>query len=269
MIYQLKITLSGSRPAIWRRAEVEGSILLGQLHWVIQIVMGWTNSHLHQFIVDDTRYGAVHPDFDDWGMDLLDENESTLQQIASEVGSEIKYEYDFGDGWEHLVRVEQIEAPEADVFYPRCLEGERACPPEDVGGIWGYDDLLKALQDRNHPEHEMYSEWIGGVFDPEDFDLEEIHPLLAQLDFYRVRKREKTPTYTPKQGQYLAFIYYYAKLNGCAPAQADIQRYFGVTGPAVNSMLKTLEKRGLISRVPHQPRSIQLLLIREELPDLE
>lgn len=269
VIYQLKITLSDSRPPIWRRVEVEGSISLGQLHGVIQIVMGWTNSHLHQFIADGTSYGMVGPELDDWGMEMLDENKITLEQIASGVGVKFGYEYDFGDGWEHLIQVEQVKEPEADIFYPICLAGKRACPPEDVGGIWGYEDFLKALQDRNHPEHEEYLQWIGGRFDPEYFNLEAVNRILARLDFYRVCKREKSPTYTPKQGQYLAFIYYYTKLNGFPPAQADIQQYFRVTPPTVNNMLKTLEKRGPISRVPRQPRSIKLLLLREELPDLE
>ena len=165
--------------------------------------------------------------------------------------------------------MEQIKEPEPDIFYPLCLAGKRACPPEDVGGIWGYEDLLKVLQDRNHPEHEEYLQWIGGRFDSEYFNREGVNQVLAQLDFYKVYKRKKVQTYTHKQGQYLAFIYYYTKLNGYPPAQADIQRYFGVTPPTVNSMLKALEKRGLISRVPRQPRSIKLLLIREELPDLE
>lgn len=213
MIYQLKITLSGSRPPIWRRVEVEGSISLGQLHWVIQIAMGWTNSHLHRFIANGTSYGMVDPELDDWGMEMSDENEIAFEQIAPEVGLKIIYEYDFGDGWEHIIQVEQIKEPEPDIFYPICLAGKRACPPEDVGGIWGYEDFLKALQDRNHPEHEEYLQWIGG--------------------------------------------------------RADMQRYFCVTLPSVNNMLKTLEKRGLISRIPRQPRSIKLLLLREELPDLE
>jgi hypothetical protein len=270
MIYQLKITLSDSKPPIWRRIEVDGFISLGQLHWVIQLVMGWTNSHLHHFIVDGTYYGMCDPDFSDWGdMETLDEEKFTLQNIASDVGSKFIYEYDFGDSWEHLVLVEAIKEPEAGVFYPRCLKGKRSCPPEDVGGIWGYYGFLEALQDKDHPEHESYVEWIGSVFDPEYFPLETINQLLAQLDFYKMDKRKEALSYTPKQGQYLAFIYYYTKLNGYPPAQADIQGYFGITGPAVNSMLKMLEKQGFISRVAHQARSIKLLLRREELPDLE
>ena len=271
MIYRLKITLAGSRPPIWRRVDVDGNISLGELHQVIQLAMGWTDSHLHQFIVNDTYYSTPYPGMEDWGMmeDIRDANEISLQQVVVEAGAQFIYEYDFGDGWEHRIRVEQIKEPEAEVFYPVCLTGKRACPPEDVGGVWGYEECLSALQNKNHPEHEMYSEWIEEPFDPEYFNLEERNRRLSFLDFYKVFKREKAPVYTDRQGQYLTFIYYYTKLNGYPPAQADIQRYFRITGPSVNSMLKTLEKRGLISRVPRQPRSIKLLLSREELPDLE
>ena len=270
MIYRLKITLAGFRPPIWRRVEVDGNISLGELHEVIQIAMGWEDAHLHQFIVGDTYYSTPHPGLEDWEMMdyMQDANEISLQQVAAEVGVRFTYKYDFGDSWEHRIRVEQIKEPEAEVLYPVCLTGKRACPPEDVGGVWGYQEFLSALKNKNHPEHEMYSEWIGGTFDPENFDLEECNRMLSFLDFYKVFKREKAPVYTDRQGQYLTFIYYYSKLNGYPPAQADIQRYFRVTGPSVNSMLKTLEKRGLISRVPRQPRSIKLLLSREELPDL-
>ncbi len=268
MIYKIKITLRDSKPPIWRRVAVEGQISLGHLHWVIQLAMGWTNSHLHQFIVGDTFYGMCDPEFSDLGMETLDEEKFTLQEIASDVGSKFKYEYDFGDGWEHLLHVEAISEPEAGVAYPYCLKGKRSCPPEDVGGIWGYHNFLETLQDEKHPEHESYVEWIGDGFESEHFDLEEANQQLAQLDFYSVYRRKEALSYTPTQGQYLAFIYYYIKLNGNAPAQADIQVYFGVTGPSVNSMLKTLEKQGLISRVAHQPRSIKLLLRRDELPDL-
>ncbi len=270
MIYRLKITLTGSRPPIWRRVEVDGNISLGELHEVIQIAMGWEDSHLHQFIVDDTYYSTPYPGMADWEIMeyMQDANEISLQQVAVEVGVRFTYKYDFGDSWEHMIRVEQIKEPEVEVLYPVCLTGKRACPPEDVGGVWGYEECLSALQNKNHPEHERYSEWIEEPFDPENFDLEASNRMLSFLDCYKIFKREKALVYTDRQGQYLTFIYYYTKLYGCPPAQADIQRYFGITGPSVNSMLKTLEKRGLISRVPRQPRSIKLLLSREELPDL-
>jgi len=199
----------GFRPPIWRRVEVDGNISLGELHLVIQIVMGWEDAHLHQFIVDDIYYSTPYPGMEDWGMMdyMRDANEISLRQVAVEVGVRFIYKYDFGDSWEHVIRVEQIKEPEAGVFCPVCLTGKRACPPEDVGGIWGYEEFLSALQNKNHPEHEMYSEWIGGTFDPENFDLEESNRMLSFLDFYKVFKREKAPVYTDRQGQYLTFIY--------------------------------------------------------------
>lgn len=267
MIYQLKITLSGSEPPIWRRFVVDGQTSLGDLHSLIQLVMGWSDSHLHHFVVEGSYYGLQDPELFDEGLGTLDEQSFTLTQVAPGPGGSLVYEYDFGDSWVHVIEVEGITEPAAGVSYPRCLAGERCCPPEDVGGIWGYEEFLAALRDAGHPEHSRYVEWIGD-FDPERFDVERVNERLSNLG-QLATGRGTGATYTAKQGQYLAFIYYYRKLNGVAPAQADIQRYFGVSGPSVNAMLKTLEKAGLISRVARQPRSIRLLLSRESLPDLE
>ena len=267
MIYQLKVTLSNSEPPIWRRLAVDGQISLGDLHSVIQLVMGWTDSHLHHFIVDDTYYGVRDSELFDEGYGALDEHRFTLAQVAPGAGGSFEYEYDFGDSWQHIIEVERVGEPAADVSVPRCLEGERSCPPEDVGGIWGYQEFLEALRDADHPMHAANVEWIGD-FDPERFDVKSVNDRLPNLGQLTAGRRSGA-TYTAKQGQYLAFIYYYTKLNGISPAQVDIQRYFGVTGPAVNAMLKTLEKAGLISRVARQARSIRLLLSREALPDLD
>ena len=267
MIYQLKVTLSDSEPPIWRRFVVDGQISLGDLHSVIQLVMGWSDSHLHHFVVDDAYYGLQDPELSEEGPGTLDEQSFTLTQVAPRPGGSLVYEYDFGDSWKHVIEVEGITEPAAGVSYPRCLVGERCCPPEDVGGIWGYEEFLAALRNAGHPEHSTYIEWVGD-FDPERFDVDRVNERLSNLAQLATGKRTGA-TYTAKQGQYLAFIYYYTKLNGMAPAQADIKRYFGVSGPSVNAMLKTLEKAGLISRVAGQPRSIRLLLARESLPDLE
>ena len=266
MICQLKVTLCDSEPPIWRRFIVDGQVSLGDLHSVLQLVMGWTDSHLHHFIIDDTYYGLQDPAFDE-GPSTLDEQNFTLADVASGPGASLEYEYDFGDGWEHIIEVEAITPPAADVTHPRCLAGERSCPPEDVGGIWGYEEFLEALSDEAHPEHTASADWVGD-FDPERFDVGTVNNRLSTLGQWATRRRESA-TYTAKQGQYLAFIFYYTKLNGIPPAQSDIHRYFGVSGPAVNAMLKTLEKAGFISRVARQPRSIKLLLRREELPDLD
>jgi hypothetical protein len=178
-IYQIKVTLEYSKPPIWRRFLVPGDITLAKLHYVLQMVMGWTNSHLHQFIVGGTYYGEPHPDY---GFEMRDERRVRLNQIAPREGFKFGYEYDFGDSWLHQVLVEKVLPPEPGQRYPVCIKGRRACPPEDVGGVWGYDDFLEAIRDPDHPEHEDYWEWIGGEFDPEAFDLDEINELLRTFE---------------------------------------------------------------------------------------
>jgi hypothetical protein len=177
-IYQIKVTLRGSKPPIWRRIEVRGDTRLDKLHLILQEVMDWANYHLHQFIVAGNYYGEPHPDYDNWGGEMLDEKKVRLHQIVPGEKFKFIYEYDFGDSWEHELLVEKILPPEKGVHYPRCLKGKRACPPEDVGGIWGYYGFLEAIADPDHPEHEDMLEWVGGEFDPEAFDLDEINERL-------------------------------------------------------------------------------------------
>lgn len=269
MIYQLKITLLNIEPPIWRRIDVDGECSLADLHLIIQIVMGWTNSHLHEFRIADSRFGICNPDLDDWGEETLDEEGYQLERVAPFTGVEFLYEYDFGDSWKHLVKVEAIKEPESEVFHATCLAGERSCPPENAGGISGYKEFLEALGDSDHPEHSSTIDWLGGNFDPETFPIDLVNQTLAQFDSDEIGDYVETVSFTYRQGQYLAFIHYYTKVNGIPPAQADIQRYFAVTPPTVNSMLKRLEQLGFVSRVPRQPRSIRLNLDQRDLPDLE
>ncbi len=171
-IYQLKVTLKYCKPPIWRRIQVRGNTTLYTLHQIIQITMGWTDSHLHQFIAGGVYYGESHPDL---GLDVANEREVRLNQIVTKVKDRFVYEYDFGDGWEHEVVVEALMEPAPGVSYPRCITGKRHCPPEDVGGAWGYAHFLEAIQNEDHPEHEHYMEWSGGPFDPEEFDCQGIN----------------------------------------------------------------------------------------------
>lgn len=177
-VYQLKVTLKGSKPPIWRRFQVRGSTTLAKLHRILQIVMGWEDYHLHQFIVGGVYYGVPDPD---WDLDVKSERWVKLEQVVSDVKDHFVYEYDFGDSWEHEIVVEKVVPPEPDVRYPICLTGKRACPPEDVGGIWGYPEFLEAIHNPEHPEHEAMLEWIGGAFDPEAFDLEAVNQALRRL----------------------------------------------------------------------------------------
>lgn len=174
-IYQIKVTLRGSKPPIWRRIQVRSDITLGQLHHILQNVMDWDGYHLHQFIVGGIYYGEPHPDY---GFDMIDENRIELNQIVSGAKFKFTYEYDFGDSWEHILLVEKILPPEQGQHYPLCVKGKLACPPEDVGGIWGYYGFLEAIRDPKHPEHEDYLEWCGGGFDADAFDLAAINERL-------------------------------------------------------------------------------------------
>jgi hypothetical protein len=171
-IFQFKITLLGSAPPIWRRIQVK-DCTLDKLHEHIQTAMGWTNSHLHQFEIKGQRYGD--PELLDDGFDDFECEDSTktmLNEILPKTGKRFafKYEYDFGDSWEHEVLFEGSPTADPKAKYPLCLEGERCCPPEDCGGVWGYSDFLEAIRNPKHEEHENMLEWIGGKFDPEKFD---------------------------------------------------------------------------------------------------
>lgn len=176
-IYRIKVTLRHIAPAIWRRIEVPADIKLGKLHHVLQMAMGWTDSHLHGFRIGRVSYGVPNPDFPD---DTQNERNVRLDQIADESDT-IIYDYDFGDGWEHDLKIEKILPPEPGAHYPRCLKGKRACPPDDCGGPWGYEHLLEVLRDPKHEEHEEMREWIGGDFDPEVFDLDEVDAALKHV----------------------------------------------------------------------------------------
>ena len=177
-IYQLKVTLKGSKPPIWRRLQVPGEVTLAKLHQVLQAAMGWTDSHLHQFEVDGVYYGP--PELRD-ELDVESEQRLRLRQAAPDERAKFRYEYDFGDDWQHEILVEKIAPPEPGRRYPICLAGKRACPPEDCGGIWGYYQLLETVGNPDDPEHDELREWLGGDFDPEDLDLDEINQSLKRI----------------------------------------------------------------------------------------
>ncbi|MCC7106094.1 MAG: plasmid pRiA4b ORF-3 family protein, partial [Chloroflexi bacterium] len=148
-------------------------------HDVIQEAMGWSQSHLYMFDADGEEYGE--PDPDQFGLPVRSARGTALRRMAPEPGDRFTYEYDFGDDWRHRIVVEKVLPPERGVVYPRCLAGRRACPPEDCGGIWGYEEFLEAIRDPDHEEHEAMLEWVGGAFDPEAFDLKTVNETLANL----------------------------------------------------------------------------------------
>ena len=176
-IYQFKVTLEGVKPPIWRRLWIASSDSLADLHLALQIVMGWTNTHLHEFAKGRDRYSV--PD-EDSPEDIKDADEFRLDKVLKKEQEKLHYMYDFGDGWEHEIVLEKILPFEPDATLPVCLKGSRACPPEDVGGVPGYEMFLEAVSDPSHPQHEDMLEWIGGDFDPEHFDLAETNDLLRE-----------------------------------------------------------------------------------------
>ncbi len=154
------------------------------------MAMGWTNSHLHHFIIGmrpNARYIGFGP-IDEWddAVDEENEDEVLINEVLPSAKTKMIYEYDFGDSWEHEVVLEKVLEAEAGVSYPRCVAGENACPPEDVGGVWGYAEFLRAISDPKHKERKSYLEWVGGEFDPEEFDLEAVNRLLGGRQNYKM-----------------------------------------------------------------------------------
>jgi hypothetical protein len=175
-VYRLKITLAGIKPPIWRRVEVK-DCTLSKLHEVIQVVMGWEGYHLWAFEIEGDQYGdaaAGDPD-------MVSARKLRLSEIVQAGIKKFEYTYDFGDNWQHVIKVEKVLEAETKVKYPRCVKGSRDCPPEDCGGPWGYGDFLDAIQDPDHERHEEILEWVGGKFDPEAFDIEAVNEALARV----------------------------------------------------------------------------------------
>jgi hypothetical protein len=172
-IFQFKITLRDSKPPIWRRIQVK-DISLDKFHEAIQTAMGWTNSHLHHFqMAGGEMYGDPELVNEDCGdIEYRDSTRTGLLEILPNGNQPVtfEYEYDFGDSWHHDIEFEGRFHQEKGEKYPRCIDGSRACPPEDVGGIWGYEEFLDALANKNHERHAEFKRWVGSKFDPEKFD---------------------------------------------------------------------------------------------------
>jgi hypothetical protein len=203
LLCQLRVTLGGIEPGIWRRLEMPGNANLGWLHAVLQVAMGWTNSHLHQFLVGKDLY--TDPSFEleelDRGPHILDEHGVTLAEIAPCEKAEFAYEYDFGDSWTHVIVVEKLLEPSgAAATVARCLEGARACPPDDCGGVGGYENLVEVLRDPKHEEHESMKEWLGRPFDPEAFDLGHVNAYLGKLKWPRVTEHQLAKVLMARDG---------------------------------------------------------------------
>jgi Plasmid pRiA4b ORF-3-like protein len=182
--YQFKVVLRDISPPIWRQFRVWGDATLAQLHRILQMVMGWENCHLYEFRIGGRIYGD--PDLDDeW--EIIDAKKTRVRNVLPGVGAEFEYEYDFGDDWQHDLLLEAVVQSGPDTLCPRCLAGERSCPPEDVGGSRGYADYLEALADPDHEEHDDMMAWRG-PFAPEEFSVEKVNWEIEKK-FRPVRKR--------------------------------------------------------------------------------
>lgn len=184
-IYQLRVELLGLRPAIWRQILVRGSVQLSRLHAILLMTMGWDGGHVHEYVIGDKNYGEVDPLFRPDVPDdppLLDEAKATLAVVLGD-RKLFTYIYDFGDNWQHRVKVEKILPPDSDLRSPICLAGRNACPPKDVGGGPGYIEFLEAITDPSHEDHEQLLEWCGGSFDPDAFDLAAVNERLSEFEF--------------------------------------------------------------------------------------
>lgn len=184
-IIQLKITLKWTKPPIWRRVLVDRKSTFYDLHNIIQIAMGWTNSHLYEFKVFDYRIGEPNEEFDETdfgGSKIIDASTVLLDSILTDPKEKFVYEYDFGDSWTHSVVVEKFLPADKKVFYPTCIAGKLKCPPEDCGGVSGFYGLLEILNNKRHPDREDMMYWVGGSYDSNHFDIEWVNDQLSSFD---------------------------------------------------------------------------------------
>jgi len=181
-VLQFRIDLLGIRPPIWRRILVPETYSFWDLHVAIQDAMGWVDYHLHEFLIrdpgsDTMRHIGIPPEVyggDGYGEEIEVDWDVRIADIFSIENNSVTYLYDFGDGWEHRIRFEKRFPREPKVKYPVCVKGKRACPPEDCGGIWTYEEMLEIIKDPEHEEYEEYINWLGGDFDPEHFNKDDI-----------------------------------------------------------------------------------------------
>jgi Plasmid pRiA4b ORF-3-like protein len=181
IIARLKITTLRGQAVVLRRIEVPLDIRLDRLHLTIQAALGWTNSHLYEIRAGDVGWSTLYPEAD-WPEDFLEARKARLDKVIEDVATKtLRYIYDFGDGWEHTIKVEQLTRPEPGALYPRLIVATGRCPPEDCGGPWGYAEFLDAIRDPVHERHAELKEWIGCDFDPDHVDSQGLAAHVAML----------------------------------------------------------------------------------------
>jgi hypothetical protein len=174
VIFRVHVSMVETVPPIWRRIELSSQTTLKKFHRILQIALGWSNSHLHEFVVDGQRYGVSDPMYDEPG-DVIAEGTVRLSDVLAAPDSQFLYIYDFGDNWRHVVLLESVLSAEPGLEYPRVLGGVRSCPPEDCGGTGGYADLLEILTDPTHEEFEHMRQWVGPRFNAEVFSADAVN----------------------------------------------------------------------------------------------
>jgi len=183
-IIEIRVTLEDIEPAVTRTLQVPAGIRLDRLHLTLQAAMGWTNSHLYMFEAGGATWGLPDPGF---GGDDLPADKSTLREVIEDTGKKsISYIYDFGDDWRHTLKIGKISDPVPRELYPRLTEVTGKCPPEDIGGLPGYEQFLDAIADPAHPEHDELKEWYGGTFDPNHPETDEL-----KLEVLKLAKKWK------------------------------------------------------------------------------
>ena len=174
------IELQFLKPIIWRRIMIPSDIKLPKLHVVLLRTMGWMGGHLHEFLIGERNFGMPDDNYPEIGLEK--EDRVTLIKALGGLKT-FRYLYDFGDGWDHRIKVEKVLPPDPSLHSPICLDGANSCPPEDVGGVPGYIDFLEAVHDPNHDEHHDMLAWCGGQFDPTAFDTSQVNVWLAEIKF--------------------------------------------------------------------------------------
>ena len=194
LIARLRIILNDVDPQAMRHIEAPLKVRLDRLHDIIQAAMGWTDTHLYEFRVGDAGWGV--PDLDGFYDGPMDAKKMTLEKLIDQTGTRtIQYIYDFGDDWDHSIRIERVNEAAPGMTYPRLLKATGACPPEDVGGAWGYEEFLEALADPDHEQHEDMVRWSGGDFDAEDAGIDSIIERFDRLARkWAPRARKPKPT---------------------------------------------------------------------------